>query len=156
MTAVGRAQDLLLRANESGATLADLVAAFIEPFERSELGRFVVSTTAIEISPTAVLPLTLSLNELCTNAVKYGALSNPTGRVEIVSAVDEETQLFSLTWIEIGGPPVVEPTRRGFGTQLLGAMARQLHGEVVVRYESGGAVYQLDTPLAVLRALPAN
>lgn len=156
LTAVGRAQDLLLKANESGAVLTDLVAAAIEPFERSELRRFLVSIAAIEIGPTAVLPLTLSLNELCTNAVKYGALSNPIGRVELVSTADEQSQLFSLTWTEIGGPSVIEPTRRGFGTQLLEAMARQLHGEVTVRYESEGVVYQLDTPLAVLRALPAN
>jgi two-component sensor histidine kinase len=103
-----------------------------------------------------VLPLTLSLNELCTNAVKYGALSNPTGRVEIVSTADEKSQLFSLTWTEIGGPLVVEPTRRGFGTRLLGALAGQLHGEVTVRFKPEGIVYKLDSPLPVLRALPPS
>jgi two-component sensor histidine kinase len=48
----------------------------------------------------------MSLNELCTNAIKFGALSNETGRVNITSTVDETTQLFALTWAETGGPTV--------------------------------------------------
>lgn len=156
LTAMGRAQDLLLRANEAGAKLIDLVAGAVEPFENRERPRFVVQSLLVEIGPSSVLPLTLTLNELCTNAVKYGALSNATGRVEITAMVDEQAQLFSLRWTETGGPTVVAPTRRGFGTRLLGALAGQLHGEVQVRYEPDGIVYQLDCPLAVLRAFGAN
>ncbi len=156
LIALGRAQDLLLKANEAGAMLTDLVAAAVAPFESDESPRFLIPFAAIEIGPAAVLPLTLSLNELCTNAVKYGALSSPSGRVEIISTVDERSQLFSLTWTEFGGPPVIEPTRRGFGTRLLGALAAQLHGEVAVQYRSEGIVYQLDSPLPVLRALPLH
>ena len=109
-----------------------------------------------EIGSGAILPLTLSLNELCTNAIKYGALSNETGRVRISSTVDENIQLFTLTWAETGGPIVAEPTRRSFGTRLLGALATHLHGDVRVRYEPHGLVYQLGVPLALLRALRAN
>jgi PAS domain S-box-containing protein len=156
LTALGRAQDLLLKANEAGAMLTDLVAAAVAPFESDESPRFLIPFAAIEIGPAAVLPLTLSLNELCTNAVKYGALSNPSGRVEIISKVDEQGQLFSLRWAEFGGPPVTEPTRRGFGTRLLGALAAQLHGEITVQYRYEGIVYQLDSPLPVLRALPLH
>ena len=98
----------------------------------------------------------MSLNELCTNAVKYGALSNETGHVNITSAVDETTQLFTLTWTETGGPEVQKPTRRSFGTRLLGALATQLHGDVRVRYEPAGVVYELDIPLALLGTLRAS
>jgi two-component sensor histidine kinase len=98
----------------------------------------------------------MSLNELCTNAVKYGALSNENGRINITSMVDEVTQLFSLNWTETGGPLVQEPTRRSFGTRLLGALATQLHGNVRVRYEPDGVVYKLDIPLALLRTLRAS
>lgn len=153
LVAMGRAQDLLLRANEGGAPLSDVVNAAIEPFESQDLRRFAVPATPIEIGPGAVLPLTLSLNELCTNAVKYGALSNATGRIDITSTVDEATQLFTLRWTETGGPAVQEPTRHSFGTRLLGALATQLHGEVRLRYEPAGVDYQLNVPLAVLRAL---
>lgn len=153
LTAMGRAQDLLLRANESSAHLIDVVSAAIEPFDCGDVRRFVVQDTLIEIGPGAVLPLTLSLNELCTNAVKYGALSNTTGRIDITSNVDEETQLFTLRWIETGGPAVQEPTRHSFGTRLLGALATQLHGEIRLRYEPAGVVCQFNIPLALLRAL---
>ena len=156
LVAMGRAQDLLLRASEAGAELADVIRSAIEPFDRHEVQRFVVQTTPIEIGPGASSPLTMSLNELCTNAVKYGALSSETGRVSIASTVNEETQLFTLTWTESGGPIVHEPTRRSFGTRLLGALATQLHGAVRVRYEPEGVVYQLDIPLALLRTFRAS
>lgn len=156
LAAMGRAQDLLLQANEAGAKLSDLVVAAVSPFESEGCRRFGLQTASVEVGRGAVLPLTLSLNELCTNAVKYGALSNPTGRVEIVSSVDDRSQLFTLRWTESGGPRVVEPTRRGFGTRLLGALAGQLHGEVEVRYEPAGFVYQLDSPMAVMRPLRSS
>jgi two-component sensor histidine kinase len=107
-------------------------------------------------APGAVLPLIVSLNELCTNAVKYGALSNATGRIDITSTVDEMAQQFKLTWTEKGGPAVQEPTRRSFGTRLINHLAAQLHGDIRLRYEPAGVVYELDIPLAALRALRAN
>ena len=156
LVALGRAHDLLLRANWASAKLTDVIRAAIEPFDSHDVRRFVVQDTSIEIGPGAVLPLTMSLNELCTNAVKYGALSNATGRIDITSMVDEKAQRFKLTWTEKGGPAVQEPTRRSFGTRLIGRLADQLHGDVRLRYEPAGVVYELDIPLAVLRALRAN
>jgi PAS domain S-box-containing protein len=152
LAAMGRAQDLLLADRDTGAELADVVRAAIEPFDNRKLQRFSIANVPIELGPEAILPLTLSLNELCTNAVKYGALSNKNGHVSIKSQIDEETQLFTLSWTEAGGPIVQVPTRRGFGTRLLGALATQLHGDVRVRYEPTGISYQLDIPLALIRA----
>jgi two-component sensor histidine kinase len=156
LVALGRAHDLLLRANWASAKLTDVIRAAIEPFDSHDVRRFVVQDTSIEIGPGAVLPLTMSLNELCTNAVKYGALSNATGRIHITSTVDEKAQLFKLTWTEKGGPAVQEPTRRSFGTRLIAGLADQLHGDVRLRYEPEGVVYELDISLAVLRVLPAD
>jgi PAS domain S-box-containing protein len=156
LVALGRAHDLLLRANWASAKLTDVIRAAIEPFDSHDVRRFVVQDTSIEIGPGAVLPLTMSLNELCTNAVKYGALSNATGRIDITSTVDEKAQLFKLTWTEKGGPAVQEPTRRSFGTRLIAGLADQLHGDVRLRYEPEGVVYELDISLAVLRVLPAD
>lgn len=156
LRAMGRAQDFLLRANEASARLADVVNAAIEPFDNRDDRRFVVQDAMIEIGPKAILPVTLALNELCTNAVKYGALSNTTGCVSITSMVDEKTQLFTLKWTESGGPAVHVPTRRGFGTRLLIALAAQLHGEVGLNYEPAGLVYQLNIPAALLGVLRAN
>jgi two-component sensor histidine kinase len=156
MLALGRAHDLLLQANWSGAKLTDVIRAAIKPFDSHDVVRFVVQDNQIEIGPGAVLPLTMSLNELCTNATKYGALSNATGRIDITSTVDEIAQRFKLTWTEKGGPAVKEPTRRSFGTRLIDRLADQLHADVRLRYEPTGVVFELDIPLAILRALRAN
>ena len=156
LVAMGLAQDLVIQTSEAGAQLTDVIRAAIRSFDSHDISRFVVNGAPIEIGPGAILPLTLSINELCTNAVKYGALSNATGRIDITSTFDESTQLFTLTWTESGGPTVQEPTRHSFGTRLLGALAVQLHGGVRLRYEPTGVIYQLNIPLPLLRALRTN
>ncbi len=156
LVALGRAHDLLLQANWASAKLTDVIHAAIAPFDNDNVQRFVIQEIAVEVGPGAILPLTMSLNELCTNAVKYGALSNATGRIGIAPAVDEPAQRFTLTWTEMGGPVVQEPTRRSFGTRLINRLADQLHGEVRLRYEPAGLVYELDAPLNRLTALRAS
>jgi PAS domain S-box-containing protein len=156
LIALGRAQDLLLRTNWAGMKLVEVIRAAIEPFDVADRPRFTVQDTPIEIGPGVVLPLTLSLNELCTNAVKYGALSTPTGRIDITSSTDDDAQRFMLTWTEKGGPEVSEPTRLSFGTRLISLLANQIHGDVRIRYEPAGVVCELDIPLPVLQLLHKN
>ena len=154
LVAMGKAQDLLLQSNEAGVQLADVIHATIEPFDSIGVRRFFLSDTPIEIAAGTVLPFTLSINELCTNAVKYGALSNTTGSVAVTLTVDENTQLFTLRWTENGGPSVHAPIRKSFGTRLLVSLAAQLHGTVQLGYEPAGLVYQLVIPLALLKNVP--
>jgi two-component sensor histidine kinase len=149
LVALGRAHDLLLQAHWRRAKLADVIDSAIEPFESSDRQRFIVQAVSIDVGSGAILALTMSLNELCTNALKYGALSNPTGHVDIVSTVDDTT--LRLRWIEKGGPAVSVPSRRSFGSRLIGRLAEQLHGEVRITYEPVGLVYELDLPLSALR-----
>ena len=156
LVALGRVHDLLLQTNWVGTKLTDVIRAAIEPFDSHDSQRFIVQDIRIDVGPEAVLPLIMSLNELCTNAVKYGALSNTTGRIEITSTVDEKARRFKLTWSEQGGPAVNEPTRRSFGTRLIDRLAEQLHGDVRLRYEPAGIMYELEMPLTALRALRAN
>jgi len=103
LVALGRAHDLLLESNRAGAKLSDVIHDTTEPFDSQDFRRFVVQDTHIEIASDAVLPLTMFLNELCTNAVKYGALSNTTGRINITSIVDDKALRLKLTWTESGG-----------------------------------------------------
>src|SRR6202011_5465002 len=105
---------LLLQTKWTGAKLATILKSAIEPFDAEGGGRFIVQSSNIEVTSAAVLPLAMVLNELCTNAVKYGALSNAGGRVEITAAVEDSGEQFRLTWTERGGPPVQPPTRRRF------------------------------------------
>lgn len=83
----------------------------------------------------------MALHELGTNAVKYGALSNDAGTIDIEWAVrrGEEITLL-LRWRESGGPPVKKPTRTGFGSRLIErSLARELAGEVNLSYEPGAS-----------------
>ena len=86
LLALGRVHDLVLRTKWTSATLTSIVETAIAPFDKG--GRFSVQSPDIEVSPAAVLPLAMILNELCTNAVKHGALSNNDGRVTISAAID--------------------------------------------------------------------
>jgi two-component sensor histidine kinase len=90
----------------------------------------------------------MTLNELCTNATKFGALSAPAGRVQIAWAVDGER--LRMTWTEKGGPGVNEPSRRSFGTRMMRSLGQQLKGEVQLAYQHEGFAYKLDVPLAAL------
>jgi two-component sensor histidine kinase len=152
LLALGRVHDLLLQTNWTSARLMAIVKAATDPFDRESGGRFTVQSSNIDVSPGAVLPLAMVLNELCTNAVKYGALSNATGRVEITATVDESQKMFRLKWVESGGPPVAMPTHRSFGTRLIEhSFVRQLNGEAELKFEPSGAVCVLDIPLAALK-----
>jgi two-component sensor histidine kinase len=97
-----------------------------------------------------VIALAMTFNELCTNTTKFGALSVPAGRIEIAWTVDEETQRLRLSWTEKGGPAVEAPTRRSFGTRMMGSLGQQLNGTVELAYLPTGFVYTLDVPLMSL------
>ena len=152
LMALGRVHDLLLQTNWTSASLASILKNAIEPFDARGAGRFFVQSSDIEVSSAAVLPLAMVLNELCTNAVKYGALSVPDGRVEITATVDDSSKQFRLRWEERGGPSVKEPTRRSFGTRLIEhSFVRQLQGEAQLTFEPSGVVCVLDIPTASLK-----
>jgi two-component sensor histidine kinase len=156
LLALGRVHDLLLQTNWTSAALANIVKAAIAPFDQAGRGRFLVQSSDIEVSPAAVLPLAMVLNELCTNAVKYGALSNSTGRVEISAAVDDAQKQFRLKWTESGGPPVRAPNHRSFGSRLIEhSFVSQLQGKANLAFEASGVVCTLDIPLASLKPPPS-
>jgi two-component sensor histidine kinase len=95
----------------------------------------------------------MTLNELCTNTTKFGALSIPSGRVEIAWTADQETQRLRLTWTERDGPNVEPPTRRSFGTRMMESVGQQLSGKVRLAYEPSGFIYSLDVPLSSVIAV---
>jgi two-component sensor histidine kinase len=94
----------------------------------------------------------MTFNELCTNTTKFGALSVPTGRVEIAWTIDELKQRLRLVWTERGGPAVQPPTRRSFGTRMMESLGQQLTGRVQLAYDPTGFIYSLDLPLGSVAA----
>jgi len=99
-----------------------------------------------------VIAIAMTLNELCTNTTKFGALSVPAGRIEIVWKIDEAKLRLHLTWSEKNGPAVHPPSRQSFGTRLMGSLGQQLKGEVNLAYDATGFEYVLDVPMASLVA----
>ena len=157
LRALGRVHDLLLKTSWTSARLADLLSLATEPFDNPGAGQFLIQTSDLEVSSGAALPLAMTLNELSTNAVKYGALSTPAGRVTITTKVDDGANQFRLIWTESGGPPVKEPARRGFGSRLIEkSFVEQLQGEAKLRFEPTGVVCELDIPLEVLKPIDSD
>src|ERR1700686_4758877 len=135
LQALGRAHDLLLQARWSSASLAHIVQGATEPYDSQGEGKFMIEGPDFKITSGAVIAIAMTLNELCTNTTKFGALSMPTGRVEITWAVDGSTRRLHLMWSEKDGPVVEAPTKRSFGTRLIETLGRQLKGEVQLSYQ---------------------
>jgi two-component sensor histidine kinase len=151
LLALGRAHDLLLQAQWSSASLAHIVQGATEPYDSKGDGRISIQGADLRIVSGAVIALAMTLNELCTNTTKFGALSVPAGRVEIAWTVDSGNERLHLTWTEKGGPAVTAPTRRSFGTRLIETLGKQLNGTVETAYDSKGFIYALDVPLNSLK-----
>jgi PAS domain S-box-containing protein len=149
LMALSRAHDTLTQESWEGADLDIVVKRAIEPLD-TEQGRFHIEGPNVQLAPSAALSLAIALHELGTNAAKYGALSNEQGLVSIIWQIkdgDEERRLH-LRWTEQGGPLVVVPTRKGFGSILVGrVLAQELGGNVQVDYQSSGLVCMIDAPM---------
>jgi two-component sensor histidine kinase len=92
----------------------------------------------------------MALQELATNAVKYGALSNSAGEISISwsSATRNKERRLHLRWEELGGPRVELPSRRGFGTRLIErSLAQDLNGKVAIEFEPNGLICTIDASL---------
>jgi two-component sensor histidine kinase len=146
--ALARAHDLLMQVSWAKAGLAHTLQCATEPYDSEGGGRFKITGPDIKMSSGAVIALAMTVNELCTNTTKFGALSVPNGLVEIDWTVDETAQRLRLVWAEKNGPPVAPPNRRSFGTRLMGSLGQQLQGHVNLAYEPSGFVYTLDVPLS--------
>lgn len=152
LAALARAHDLLVSGNWTRATLRDVVDSVVGI--QGEPKRFAVGGPEVAIGPKPALSLALILHELGTNAVKYGALSNQDGRIEIAWRLDEieGEQHFRLRWQETGGPLVEPPSRRGFGSRLIERTFPSPRARAQNSYPRTGVVFTLDAPLEALRA----
>ncbi len=148
LIALGRAHDLLLQVRWANASLMDTIRGAIEPYQDDGSGRFSIDGPDIGITSGVVIALALTLNELCTNATKFGALSVPAGHVEISWRIEDDR--LRLIWTEKGGPAFDAPTRRSFGTRMMEALGGQFSGTVQLAYRATGFVYTLDAPLSSL------
>jgi PAS domain S-box-containing protein len=141
LLALARAHDLLTKSHWQWAPLDSLVQEIVAPVTENATERVKVTGPCVELDPRAALSFTMALNELLTNANKYGSLSSETGRLSIGWGLREENSrtMLELEWSEQNGPPVVSPERRGFGTRLLErCIVRDLDGRLNLAFEPEG------------------
>jgi PAS domain S-box-containing protein len=144
--ALSTAHALLSGSRWEGADLRGLVEEEIAPYRGSESEQILVQGPAVFLQPASAQILALVLHELATNAAKYGALSNASGRVSLTWRLCEGSLL--LRWQESGGPAVVPPTSQGYGTRVISASVdRQLGGRISFDWQPEGLCFGMDIPL---------
>lgn len=147
---LGEAHSILTRSSWSSAPIRSVIEGALAP-HRSGIGTIHIQGPPLQLAADQAMTLALAINELATNAVKYGALSVETGEVairwETGRPLSEEP--FRLEWAESGGPPVVKPRRQGFGSRLVErVMAQKFQGEVALDYHPDGLRYALVSTMA--------
>ncbi|HEY0111810.1 MAG TPA: HWE histidine kinase domain-containing protein [Allosphingosinicella sp.] len=149
LAALAAAHDLLTAENWEAAPLRQVI-------EEAGLGcgvsrsRFHVDGPPLRLPPKTAVSVAMAIHELCTNAVKYGALSNETGQVSVeweIGGSDLDRRL-TLCWREKGGPPVSEPLRKGFGTRLIErGLAADLGGSARIEFLPDGVLCTVEAPV---------
>lgn len=138
--ALARAQSSLSRSHWEGGRIGDIVAEEVGASAMAD--RFDLEGPEILLPSEAVQPLTMILHELTTNALKYGALSEPGGRVSVTWLKVEGG--WSLTWVERGGGAYGEPAHQGFGSRLISRLAAQLHGATHFEWLPTGLRFRIE------------
>jgi PAS domain S-box-containing protein len=148
---LAKAHDLLTKRSWISVPLESLLQDIVAPYS-SDADRLRIGGPTLELNPRAALSLTMVLNELATNAAKYGALAAPSGTLSVQWEISSGDRI-SLEWLEQGGRRVSEPTRRGFGTRLIQrCIERDLDGSLDLRFDETGVRCLMAMPIALLSA----
>ncbi|OAH25870.1 hypothetical protein AX289_31150 [Methylorubrum populi] len=155
LVALGKAHDMLLGGAAESALLSAVVREGVGVQEAAG-ARVSFTGPNVQIGGKAALSLALTLHELTTNAVKYGALSVPEGRVSLTASLIElaEGPDLRIAWTETGGPPVVPPSRKGFGSRLIErGLTAQVGARLTLDYPGEGATCVIEAPLANFQSM---
>ena len=154
--ALGHAHDVLTEEHRGSANLRELVLSIVQPYRTEHINRIEVFGGDLRVNPRAAVALAMVLNELMTNAAKYGALAQPEGRVRVEwSAIEDSPSKLRMVWTEMGGPLVQPPTRRGFGSTLIEqSITRELGGTIEKNFDPAGLICTMMLALELLGTSP--
>jgi signal transduction histidine kinase/FixJ family two-component response regulator len=154
LIALSKAHDVLTRENWEGAGLGEVVAEALAAYAGERQNpRVRFAGHEIRLQPKTALAVSMALHELATNAVKYGALSNASGRVRLDWVIEGAPSVLRLRWVETAGPPVVPPGKRGFGSRLIEyGLSQDLGAEVRLDFAPDGVVCIITAPVDEIRA----
>jgi PAS domain S-box-containing protein len=142
--ALANVNSLFVEARWIGAELSTIAMQELAPFSREgETRRVRIEGPQVLLKPDIAQAIAVILHELATNAAKYGALSTADGVIELLWSHEADGRLM-LRWIELGGPAVQTPTKRGFGTRVIEGMIGQFKGITRFDWRAGGLVCEID------------
>jgi two-component sensor histidine kinase len=147
--ALSHAHNQLSERRWGDAELNHLLRSGLEPYLAK--GNVLLSGEPVRIAPQAALMISMAVHELATNAAKYGALSSTKGCIDLswVVEADGAGPILRLRWHERNGPPVIRPTRKGFGTRLLErGIEAELGGSTLTEFAAAGVRCEIKVPLA--------
>jgi len=149
LQAIAKSQTAIESSGFVGASLEEIARLEFEAFS----GRIEAKGPEVLLNPRAAQTFSMVLHELATNAMKYGALSSPAGRVSVAWSVEPNAAdaQFQFRWLERGGPPVSPPTHKGFGSILIEKlMTQDFRARARVDFARDGLRYEIDVPLSAL------
>lgn len=147
LSALATAHNLLTRerweATDLEAVVRETLAAQIK------LDHVTVNGPLVRLEPATAVSIAMALHELTTNAIKYGSLSAPGGQISVVWTIDSsEPPRLAIEWRETGGPTVLPPATRGFGSRMIErALATELNGKAVLHFHPDGLSCKIDAPV---------
>ncbi len=150
LDALSIAHGLLTGSQWKGSDLEALSRVVLKGFTEVGAGTVHIEGPSLRLSSGATISFAMALHELATNSIKYGALADPKGRVELTWRFEHipDGASVQVVWAERDGPPVVSPSRRGFGRRVLeDGIAYELGGTAKLDYRSSGLVYTLSLPI---------
>lgn len=145
--------DLLASGGSYGTDLTILAGDVLRPYQGDRPDHLRIAGPPVPLAPQSAVLLSIVLNELATNATKYGAWSTPAGRVALVWTLDNggTGRVLELSWVERGGKPAQPPTRTGFGSNVIQfAIERSMKGKVKSEFGEQGVAYWFEIPLTAL------
>ena len=154
LQALSNAHTLLAQSRWAGANLHTLVTEELAPYHLQGTSRAHINGPELVLEPKSTQTIAMVLHELTTNAVKYGALSVPSGCL-LIEWSRGETQLV-IRWCETGGPPVKPPSRQVFGTRVVGRVVHDLEGKLQFDWNPAGLACEIIIPLDHLAGTPSK
>lgn len=155
LNALARIQDMLRPDQQRATELKDLIEVVLKPHTANVEERLTLAGPVVPVPQNEALVLSLLINELATNATKYGAWSVPQGKVDVAWQIDRTATpaMLKLAWQERGGPPVEAPQRRGFGSSVLAfVVERSMNGTLLTEFAAAGIRHEFEVPWPALQS----
>ncbi|MGI4802193.1 MAG: HWE histidine kinase domain-containing protein [Janthinobacterium lividum] len=162
LAALGRVQGFLSRSTFYMVPLSELVTAELKAVGNEASSKVVVAGPPVELPGEGVQTIALALHELATNAVKYGAIAQPSGRISVtwhvVAGDAPGGERLVIEWRESGVTmPAGPPSRRGYGSELITkALPYQLNAETLLEFSDDGVHCRIALPASAFSVAPAE